>query len=85
MQRIPQFEVNLSSEVLKEYLEKIYCEWEVIKYSVKAQQYKIPRERVVCLSANVVTFAARKPENNKTTKNGSSTKKSPPPVKRVAQ
>lgn len=58
---IPQFEVNLSSEELKEAFEKIYSDWEVIKYTVKAQQYEIPRETAVCLSANVVTFAAQKP------------------------
>lgn len=58
---IPQFEVNLSSEELKEAFQKIYSDWEVIKYTVKAQQYEIPRETAVCLSANVVTFAAQKP------------------------
>ncbi len=56
----PQFEVNLSTKCLKECLEEIYRDWEVIKYAVNTQEYDIPRENMVHLTSNVVTWVARK-------------------------
>ncbi len=57
---LPQFEVNLSTQTLIELLKKVYEGWEVIKCTVKAQEYDIPRENIVHLTSNVVTWVARK-------------------------
>ena len=59
----PQFEVNLPTEELQKILQKVFDGWEVIKSTVRVQQYDVPRE--VCISelhTNVVTFVARKGE-----------------------
>lgn len=56
-----QFEVNLPTEKLQEYLSEIFEGWSVLKTGVSAQEYDIPREGYVSrLSTNVVTFVARK-------------------------
>lgn len=55
-----QFEVNFPSEDLLHLLENAFSGWEVLKSSVSAQQYDIPREWGICqLNANVVTFVAK--------------------------
>ncbi len=56
----PQFEVNLPTQELKECLENVYAGWKVLKYSVTAQEYDIPRENMVHLTTKVVTWVARK-------------------------
>lgn len=57
----PQFEVNLPTEELKEILQRAFEGWEIIKSTVREQQYDIPRDGCVSeLTTNVVTFAARK-------------------------
>lgn len=56
-----QFEVNLTTEKLQEYLNEVFEGWSVLKSTVSAQEYDIPREGFVSrLSTNVVTFVARK-------------------------
>ncbi len=57
---VPQFEVNLPTEVLKERLQEVYAGWEIIKYTERFQEYDIPREGMVHLTSNVVTWVARK-------------------------
>lgn len=56
-----QFEVNISTEKMQEYLQEMFEGWNVLKTTVSAQEYDIPREGFVSrLSTNVVTFVARK-------------------------
>lgn len=56
-----QFEVNLSTEELKEICENIFSKWTVLKSTVVEQQYDIPREHGINeLRTSVVTFVARK-------------------------
>lgn len=62
---IPQFEVNLSTEEMETILHRNFEGWEVLKSSVREQQYDIPREdRISCLQTNVVTLIARKQKKN---------------------
>ena len=56
-----QFEVNLPTEKMRGYLNEVFAGWKVLKTTVSAQEYDIPREGFVShLSTNVVTFVARK-------------------------
>ena len=56
-----QFEVNLPTEKIQEYLNKVFDGWSILKTSIKEQEYDIPREQFVShLHTNVVTFVARK-------------------------
>lgn len=56
-----QFEVNLSTEKMQEYIGQVFDGWSVLKTTVSVQEYDIPREGFVShLSTNVVTFVARK-------------------------
>lgn len=58
---IPQFEVNLKTEELINILKETFIGWEVLKQTVVAQRYDIPRENCTAdLSTNVVTIVARK-------------------------
>lgn len=58
---IPQFEVNLKTEELTNLLKEVFIGWEVLKQTVVAQRYDIPRENcTVDLTTNVVTIVARK-------------------------
>lgn len=52
--------MNIQTEVLKSYLERLFGDWETLKYTVIPQVYEIPRESTVCLSSDVVTLVARK-------------------------
>lgn len=57
----PQFEVNLPTEKLQELLQKTFADWEVLKSTVRAQKYDIPREDCISeLSTNVVTYVVRR-------------------------
>lgn len=57
----PQFEVNLPIEELQEILQNTFAGWEVLKSTVRGQQYDIPRGGCVSeLKTNVVTFVARR-------------------------
>lgn len=57
----PQFEVNLPTEELQDILHRFFVGWEVLKSTVRAQKYDIPREGCISkLSTIVVTFVARK-------------------------
>ena len=63
---VPQFEVNLPTEELQEILQKIFAGWEVLKSTVRGQQYDIPRDGCTSdLRTNVVSFVARKREEIK--------------------
>ena len=56
-----QFEVNISTERMQGYLQEVFAGWSVLKSTVSAQEYDIPREGFVSrLSTNVVTFVGRK-------------------------
>lgn len=56
-----QFEVNLPTAKMQEYISQVFDGWDVLKTTVSAQEYDIPREGFVSrLSTNVVTFVARK-------------------------
>ena len=56
-----QFEVNLPTEKIQEYLNQVFDGWRILKTSVKEQEYDIPRSQFVShLHTNVVTFVARK-------------------------
>lgn len=56
-----QFELNFSTAELRDLLEQAFRGWQVLKSTVKTQQYDIPRENGICvLRTSVVTFAAKK-------------------------
>lgn len=58
---VPQFEVNLSTENMKQILGEIFKDWEFLKFKVSSQRYDIPRgNRTADLSTNVVTLVAKK-------------------------
>lgn len=57
----PQFEVNLRTDELQAVLQETFVDWEVIKATVREQQYDIPREGCISeLSTNVVTCVVRR-------------------------
>jgi len=57
----PQFEVNLRTDELQAVLQETFVDWEVIKSTVREQQYDIPREGCISeLSTNVVTCLVRR-------------------------
>lgn len=57
----PQFEVNLPIPTLRAMLSGCFAEWEVLRDTVRHQEYKIPRESgLVSLETDVVTFVARR-------------------------
>lgn len=57
----PQFEVNLPTQELQEILQGIFADWEVLKSTVRRQQYDIPREGCISeLDTNVVTYVVRR-------------------------
>lgn len=56
-----QFEVNLPTDTIQALLDKIFLGWEILKVSVVAQQYDIPRESFSSrLNTNVITYVARR-------------------------
>ncbi len=56
-----QFEVNLSTEKVQEYLKKVFHGWKLLKTSVIEQEYNIPREMFVSrLYTDVITYVVRK-------------------------
>ena len=56
----PQFEVNISTETVQDYLNKIFSVFEIIKNNVIAQEYYIPRGPITSrLTSNVITFVAK--------------------------
>ena len=56
-----QFEVNLSTEKLQEYLAKVFHDCDLLKTSVVKQEYDIPRENFIShLQTDVVTYIVRK-------------------------
>lgn len=56
-----QFEVNISTEELKELLQDTFQNWEVIKFTTQEQHYDIPREKGLCvLKTNVVTLVVQR-------------------------
>ena len=60
----PNFEVNLKSDQIMTYLDGIFEGWSVIKETVVAQKYEIPRDnRTSQLSSKVISFVAQKVRN----------------------
>ena len=56
----PQFEVNLCSEKIQEYLDKSFSGFEIIKKNVVAQKYNIPRGSITSrITTDVITFVAK--------------------------
>lgn len=56
-----QFEINLPIGKLQARLQESFAGWEVLKSTVRSQQYDIPREGGLSeLKTDVVTFVARK-------------------------
>lgn len=56
----PQFEVNLCSKKIQEYLDKSFSEFEIIKNHTVAQEYSIPRRSITSkLTTDVITFVAK--------------------------
>ncbi len=61
----PQFEVNLPIEELQMLLQQAFAGWEVMKETVRAQHYDIPRVNgIVELTSNVLTLVVRKVREN---------------------
>lgn len=59
----PQFEINIATQKLLDALHNTFVSYEVIKETVCAQSYEIPRgNKTVTLKSNVVTFAANRVE-----------------------
>ncbi len=53
----PQFEVNLSTEVVKSYIDNVFAGWNILKKTVSFQEYDIPRDSITShLITNVITF-----------------------------
>lgn len=58
---VPQFEVNMQTNVLQNLLEQVFSGWNIVTYTVRRQSYDIPRANCTTeLITDVVTFAARK-------------------------
>ena len=56
----PNFEVNLKSDQIMTYLDGIFEGWTVVKKTVVAQEYEIPRDnRTSQLSSKVISFVAQ--------------------------
>lgn len=56
-----KFEVNLKTDKLQRIFSDVFSDWSVLKSSVVKQEYDIPRKDFISeLSANVVTYVARK-------------------------
>lgn len=56
-----QFEINLSTKKIQSLIDVVFGGWEVLKSSVVAQEYDIPRKLCTSrLKSDVVTFVARK-------------------------
>ena len=57
----PQFEVNISTEKMKNSLSDVFKNWTVIKESVVNQKYEIPRDGITSrLTTNVVTYVVQR-------------------------
>ncbi|MCR5754062.1 MAG: class I SAM-dependent methyltransferase [Acetatifactor sp.] len=57
----PNFEVNLKSDQIMTYLDGIFEGWTVIKETVVAQKYEIPRDsKTSRLSTKVISFVAQR-------------------------
>ncbi len=56
----PNFEVNLKSDQIMTYLDGIFEGWSVIKETVVAQEYEIPRDNMTSqLTTKVISFVAQ--------------------------
>ena len=57
----PQFEVNLPTIQMQDFLENTFAGWQVIKHTIVHQKYDIPRENCIAgLETDVVTYVVRK-------------------------
>lgn len=55
-----QFEVNLPTDVLTEQLKNIFSDWKIIKFTTVRQEYDIPRDVLMHLTTDVVTWVVQK-------------------------
>ena len=56
-----QFEVNLTEEMLRDHLKKMFCGWQILKDTSKMQRYDISRDKTVSyLHTTVVTYVVKK-------------------------
>lgn len=63
-----QFEVNLPTKELQSLLEDIFAGWRVLKTSVTAQEYDIPRDKIIShLDTNVVTYVTQRTDHKMST------------------
>ena len=59
----PQFEVNLPPEEIRGLLGDAFCGWEILWDRCIHYEYQVPRrDRTAVISAEVVTFTARRPQ-----------------------
>ncbi|MBQ2921084.1 MAG: GNAT family N-acetyltransferase [Oscillospiraceae bacterium] len=59
----PQFEVNLPPEEVRTLLGDAFCGWEILWDRCIHYEYQVPRrDRTAVISAEVVTFTARRPQ-----------------------
>ena len=60
--RLPSSSISMgATEKLQNMLSEVFAGWEVLKTSVVAQEYEIPREAFIShLTTDVVTFVAGK-------------------------
>jgi len=57
----PQFEVNMSTDRLLHILCSTFSGWELLKKTVRRQEYEVPRDNIVSnIKTDVVTYVARK-------------------------
>ena len=62
----PQFEVNLPPQDVRSLLEKTFPGWQILWDKCIHYEYEVPRgSRLAMICAEVVTFAARRPEGSK--------------------
>ena len=63
-ERMPQFEVNLPTDEMRDLLERTFIGWEVLKHTLVHQKYDIPRETyIAALETDVLTWVVRKKSN----------------------
>lgn len=58
--RDAQFEVNLPTQALTRELPRIFSKWKILKHTIVPQQYDIPRDTLVHLTADVVTWVVQR-------------------------
>lgn len=56
-----QFEINLPTEKIQAILNETFIGWNIIKSTIREQQYEVPRESVISnLKTSVISYVAQK-------------------------